>query len=212
MGWYAAVLQISVASTQLTDAQWEQAARGISFGGLGLRSTSTHAAAAYLASLGGSLDACAALDASFSPDVVKGSPSVHQAAAMINTKLSLSDYLTVDAALGCRQRELSRRLDVASWNSQLSRSTLVEQASLRSEAEAGARAFLTATPSGPGRMEGPAFVAELRVRLGVPDASSDTWCPRCDAVLDTMSHHAPMCAAGGERTQRHHAVRDVVFR
>lgn len=37
-----------------SNAQWEQAARGLSFGGLGLRATSSHAAAAYIASVGSS--------------------------------------------------------------------------------------------------------------------------------------------------------------
>ena len=36
-------------------------------------------------------------------------------------------------------------------------------------------------------------------------------CPLCDAVLDCHSYHDGMCAAGGERTQRHHAVRDLVY-
>jgi hypothetical protein len=30
-------------------------------------------------------------------------------------------------------------------------------------------------------------------------------------IMDMLSHHAGSCIAGGERTQRHHAVRDVVF-
>ena len=59
-------------------------------------------------------------------------------------------------------------------------------------------------------MEGPIFLAELRRRLGVPDAAQDTWCPRCDGILDTHSHHAGMCLAGGDRTRRHHAARGLI--
>ena len=69
---------------------------------------------------------------------------------------------------------------------------------------------MNAVPAGRTRMEPAAFICELRVRLRIPDAESDTWCPLCDAVLDHHSHHAGMCVAGGERTQRHHAVRDLV--
>ena len=54
------------------------------------------------------------------------------------------------------------------------------------------------------------FVAELRQRLGLPDAVLDAWCPRCDCVLDRFSYHAGLCSAGGERTLRHHALRDVL--
>jgi hypothetical protein len=79
------------------------------------------------------------------------------------------------------------------------------KAGLLSEAEPGGRAFLTALPAGRTRMEPAHFVSEVRARLGVPDASHDAWCPRCDAVLD-----ASMCVAGGERNQRHNSVRDLV--
>lgn len=195
-----------------TDLQWDQATRGLRFGGLGLRSTSSHAAAAYIASVGSSLEACAAIDATFSVTAAKAAPPLHQAVAAFNTSIPATEALSVETALALKQRDLSRHLDIASWNSQLARSSLVEQATLRSEAEIGARAFLVAIPSGACHMEGPAFLTELRARLAIPDASIDKWCPRCDAVLDAMSHHAAMCAAGEERTQRHHAVRDAVFK
>ena len=59
-------------------------------------------------------------------------------------------------------------------------------------------------------MESAAFVAELRQRLGAPDAPADTWCPQCQGVMDTFSLHAGTCVAGGERTMRHNALRDAV--
>ena len=59
-------------------------------------------------------------------------------------------------------------------------------------------------------MESAAFVMELRRRLGVADAPADTWCPKCDGVLDKFSLHAGTCAAGGERIQRHNALRDLL--
>eukprot|EP00438_Fugacium_kawagutii_P035537 Skav214493 [mRNA] locus=scaffold1011:123348:127941:- [translate_table: standard] len=180
--------------------------------GLGLRATSAHAAAAYIASVGSSLQAGSALDGAFSINQATAAPALHAAVTSLNHRLVGETDLTVAEAVGLRQQQLSKRLDMASWQSQLGRSSLVEQAHLRSEAELGARAFLAAVPSGACRMEGPAFLTELRARLGVPDVSSDCWCPRCDAVLDTMGHHAAMCSAGGERTLRHHAVRDLVFK
>ena len=105
---------------------------------------------------------------------------------------------------------LSQMIDLAAWETQLAQSTITGRATLLSEASVGGRAFLNAVPSGRTQMEPAAFLSELRVRLQVPDAASDTWCPLCDAVLDHNSHHAGMCVAGGERTQRHHAVRDLV--
>ena len=61
------------------------------------------------------------------------------------------------------------------------------------------------------RMEPAIFTAELRVRLGIAEATADTWCPKCDAVLDTQGYHSGMCMAGGERVLRHNALRDLVF-
>ena len=117
---------------------------------------------------------------------------------------------TADEALTRRQKALTSKLDDVSWARQLAAAPLTAQALLRSEAEPGARAFLVAVPHGATRMDPATFTCELRYRLGVPDALNDSWCPKCDAVLDTFSHHAGICAAGGERTLRHHSARDVL--
>lgn len=93
----------------------------------------------------------------------------------------------------------------------MAHSTLTGRATLLFEASLGGRAFLNALPSGRTRIEPAAFVCELRARLQVPEAEGDVWCPLCDAILDCHSYHAGMCVVGGERTQRHHAVRDLVF-
>ena len=59
-----------------TATQWQQAARGLAHGGLGLRSCEHHASAAFSASVGGSLAACAKLDPAFSANEQKSSPAV----------------------------------------------------------------------------------------------------------------------------------------
>ena len=84
-------------------------------------------------------------------------------------------------------------------------------ATLRSEAEPGGHASLAAMPHGQLRMEPAAFLAEIQQRLCIPDAAEDSWCPCCDQVLDRHGRHAAMCSAGGERTLRHHALRDGVL-
>ena len=92
--------------------------------------------------------------------------------------------------------------------SHLNTASVVTKAVLLSECEPGARAFLNAVPRGHTQMEPAIFITELGQRLGVADAVADGWCPKCDAVMDRFSHHAAVCLAGGERTQRHHAIRD----
>ena len=195
----------------LTESQWAQAAGGFSHAGIGLRACERHAPAAYLASLGSSLDGCRELDPQFDASAVMASPDVLAALEALNAQLPAAQRLTAAAALSLKQRQLSQLLDAAAWETQLAQASLTDKALLRSEAGLGARAFLVALPSGRTHMEKASFVAELRFRLRLPDATEDTWCPKCDAVLDRFSHHAAVCVAGGERTLRHNAVRDAVF-
>ena len=173
-----------------TTQQWSQAARGLSHAGLGLRSCEKHASAAFLASVGSSLSACAELDTNFSADEVKTCSAVLAALAHYNAQLPPQQSLSLETALSSTQRDLSHRLDAAAWDAQLGQASVVEQAVLHSEASIGGRAFLTAVPRGLSRMEPAAFSAELRVRLSMPEADADVWCPRCDGVLDQHSHHA----------------------
>ena len=152
----------------------------------------------------------AELDASFSAEAVTAHADVAAALAALNAQLPGARALSLDAALGSKQRQLSERLDAAGWDACLLPASPTARAILFSEAGAGARAFLAALPSGRTRMEPAIFGAELRIRLGIPEAAADTWCPRCDGVLDCQGHHSAVCVAGGERTQRHNAVRDLV--
>ena len=55
--------------------QWEQAGRGLAYAGLGLRSAASDGAAAYLASLGGFLEACRAIDPHYAADGFATKPS-----------------------------------------------------------------------------------------------------------------------------------------
>ena len=198
----------SLTGLHLDTGQWEQAGLGFALGGLGLRSTVLDAPAAYLGSVGGCMDLCSQVDGHFSTAAVPTRPDVQQALAELNRHAAAP--LTAPTALMLKQKPLTAGLDNNSWERRLAAGTTAAQAVLRSEAEPGARAFLAAVPNGRKRMEAGVFVAELRQRLGLPDAVLDAWCPRCDCVLDRFSYHAGLCSAGGERTLRHHALRDVL--
>ena len=193
-----------------TASQWRQAELGFAQAGLGLRSTAAHAPAAYLASLGSCLSACAELDPSFSTDTMLQDAEVTAALHALNAQLPGNRAMTLEAVLASKQRDLSQHIDSATWDSILLTASPVARATLFSEAGAGARAFLAALPAGKTRMEAAIFNTELGVRLGIPEASEDVWCPRCDGILDRHGLHASTCVAGGERTQRHNAVRDLV--
>lgn len=185
---------------RLESGQWEQATRGLSHAGLGLRSTRQHAAGAYLSSVGGCARLCGDLDSGFWVD---HSGDIAAALSELNAALPPSQQLGAAAALAQSQKQFSDLMDEAGCASQ--------KASLVSEAAPGARAFLTCVPSGRTKMEPAVFVSEVRVRLGVPEANHDAWCPKCDAVLDAHGHHSGMCMAGGERVLRHNALRGLVY-
>lgn len=199
----------SFSGIHLDTVQWEQAGRSLAQAGLGLRSATRDATAAYLASVGSTASQAAALYGGYLDAAVATHPPVQDALASFNSMLPTG--LDDDSVLAKRQRSLTHLTDLASWEHHLASASVTFQATLRSEAEPGARAFLMAFPAGRTRMEPAAFTAELRHRLGVADAREEAWCPKCDGVLDGFSYHAATCCAGGERTLRHTAVRDLLF-
>ena len=111
------------------------------------------------------------------------------------------------AALSMRQKALTHLVDDESRRA----SSTAFRALLRSEAEPGARAFLAARRGGPTRMDSAFFVAELRHRLQIPEATSDKWWPLCNAS-STLFHCMLARVARREKTLRHTAVRDALFR
>ena len=198
----------SFSGIHLDSAQWEQATRSFAQAGLSLRSAARDASAAYLASVGSTSGRAAGLHPVHANQSPSHQAAVQDALSSFNTLVPVP--LSADTALSKTQRALTQLADKASWEQQLCNAPISTQAILRSEAEPGARAFLAAVPFGRTRMEPAAFTAEIRHRLSVPDAVEDTWCPKCDGVLDRYSHHASTCCAGGERTLRHTAVRDIL--
>ena len=155
--------------------------------------------------------ACAELDPAFDVAGVAAQEAVLQALDLLNAGLVPQAPLPIAEALASKQKQLARKLDTAHWDRQLAAALpWARTVLLRSEAELGARAFLAAVPRLLARMEGAVFLTELRHRLLVPDTAQDMWCPKCDGVMDRFSLHAGTCAAGGERTLRHNAVRNVL--
>ena len=147
----------------------------------------------------------------FQVDEAKQCRHVTDAVASFSTAVGPGTVVDMDMVLTSKQRKLSELLDSSSWHGHLGQTGVTEKATLKllSKASLGGRAFLNAVPAGKTRMEPALFISELRARLQIPDAESDSWCPLCDAVMDCRNHHAGMCVAGGERSQRHHDVRDI---
>eukprot|EP00438_Fugacium_kawagutii_P021855 Skav233024 [mRNA] locus=scaffold909:522290:526210:+ [translate_table: standard] len=53
------------------------------------------------------------------------------------------------------------------------------------------------------------FRVLLRMRLRLPIASSDGFCPLCDGLADSYGDHARACPCGGDRGKRHNRLRNL---
>ena len=135
----------SFTGLHLEQTQWLQATRGLSQAGLGLRSTSLDAAAAYLASVGGSAARCSAVDAHIG--VASASPLVLAALGAYNQSIPVP--MTVDAVLAQRQKTLVGQMDLAAWNLQLDRASPTQKALLAVRSSAGWSHLPCCHPSGP---------------------------------------------------------------
>ncbi|CAE8723136.1 unnamed protein product, partial [Polarella glacialis] len=51
----------------------------------------------------------------------------------------------------------------------------------------------------------------MMFRVGASFMTSDTWCPKCDRVLEHTAAHAVACAGGGHRVVRHNSIRDECY-
>ena len=196
------------------DDQWLQAGLGLKAAGLGLRSTQRYAAASYAASV--------ALVERDAPAIFQGYASrwedvtspAGRARASVAQEIGMQpEELTPQLLRQLKQRGLSRRLDEPAYALIHSRASPDERAILTSECEPGARAFLSVVPDKHAGtwMEPALFIEEVRARLRIAAAAVDSWCPLCDRILDAKGYHPGICAAGGERTTRHNAIREIIL-
>lgn len=180
-----------------------QAALGVGQGGLGLRRTQDHLAAAFL---GGCHQAALADGWSLSEDPAYASAAKAFSASFKNVHLSTSHT----------QKELSSFVDTASAAALLSQSSSrLEQGRLRSVSSSEAGIFWNVTPSEALHLSLPP--AHFRVIvlwwLGEPIYLEDHPCPKCRvACCDRQGYHSLVCRHGGNLGIRHNALRDVLFR
>eukprot|EP00731_Ephydatia_muelleri_P002958 Em0001g2958a len=161
---------VMCSAINVTNDAWSQAQLGLKFGGLGLRSLSHHAAAAFIASL------------SFSGFGKADNIHLKQAVAMFNT-----------------QKVLSGLIQAQHFHILLESSSPANRARLLSVAAPHASSWLSVVPS-PGlglHLESNEFQMAIRWWLGL-DTSGRSMCPFCpDTALDPLGHHAVTCRHGG---------------
>jgi hypothetical protein len=154
----------------LNDNQWSQATRGFDQAGLGLRSASRHAPAAYLASCSATADLCTSVDPSF--QWTGSAPGSHTGRALgaLNAALPADKQLVLDSLTSTallKQSALSSLLDDAQHTAHKATLSTAELANLESECRRGAAGFLSAIPSTTLDLtfEPAEFIVEIRTRL-----------------------------------------------
>ena len=182
------------------------------WGGIGLRSAQRHADVAFISSqcqtssLQSALWACpeAGHDADF-----------RAALAELQQSILAPLLASIDRGEQVPQRVLSRALDKQERELVVQDPSTSEdlKAHLELTSASGAERGLNELPS---KSDGNHISAELfRVaiarRLRVPLLTEPSCCPMCGTALDIYMDHALVCQCGGDRTLRHHAVRDSLF-
>jgi hypothetical protein len=195
------------AALQLSDTAWSQAQLSLSSGGLGLRSTSRHCAAAYIASHTRSLPQAT------TPDLTTAFELYAQQLNTVFDEHVISGWLAEPPT----QRSLSIKLE--KQDQQLLRDrfpdSVADRVRLYSVSSTHSSAWLQALPSrGPIdlTLSSDEMQVALQHRLGIPLASPGETCGYCSshAVLDVLGHHQLTCSTGGFVATRHNRLRDAL--
>ena len=205
----------SMLGTPLQDLAWEQASLSTSGGGLGLRSSSAHAPAAFVASSVGTRSLCLEVDPNFIWETQEG--ELAASTARLNAALAPSDHFnleTLPAEEGnATQTELSAKIEALQVESLRARGNVTDKARLRAAAAPHAGAWLNApaTRAFGLHLTSAEFMAAALFRVGGCFLSNDVWCPRCDQTLQKSCNHAVRCRGGGDITIRHNSLRDECY-
>ena len=204
-----------VVGASMLERSFALASLGISQGGVGVRSSSAHAAAAYVASVWNARGLCQAIDRDFDPsDAVGGLVWAQTLGELSGSVLEPArGALAVDAP-AMSQKRLSQLIDAASKDRLVRecRTDVAFRAHVGLCSLPTAGAWLTAPPADDGRdFDAPLFKVALKRRLRVPVYDADDFCPACGDCLDRFGDHALVCPCKGSRTVRHNALRNDVF-
>eukprot|EP00731_Ephydatia_muelleri_P017791 Em0010g889a len=183
-------------------AAWKQAQLSLSRGGLGLRSLSHHAPAAFIASL------C------FSGLGSNSHVHLLQSLETFNSSVHQSDNIQIGTVLEKlpSQKTLSSILDNNLFRVLQGSLSIADRARLLSASSPHASSWLTVIPSeGQGlHLDPPVLQTALKWWLGL-DTAEGSVCALCpDKMLDPLGHHAATCKRGGDVVVRHNRLRDIL--
>ena len=183
-----------------------QAQLGTKLGGLGLRSSTTHAAAAYISSFFSSkVLAELFLGKEISNSFIQASLS------SFNSLVDPNSLLTMDSPIA-DQNLLSSAIDQQSLKSLMTDLNALDKARLLSCGMPHANAWIRALPFGSNKLSCLEWQICMKRWLGIAIFENDFLCPVCEKqVMDVFGHHAVVCDCSGDRIKRHNAIRDCFF-
>ncbi len=201
----------SILGGPLSDWSWQKASLPCSKGGLGLRSASVHAPAAFLDS---SLRAAPLIEGLLkcppAPPVI-----LDELVSSIAASSSRPDWQSLsDIDIPLKQRALSAVIDESLFNHLLSSAPTTRSRALAlSTSLPHAYDWLNVIPS-------PSLGLHLQDReyrsclcywLGVPMHNSQFSCPECHCLADPFGDHQVGCGGNSDRISRHNAIRDIIY-
>ena len=198
-----------IVSSSLTDDQWSQCTLNLKCGGLGLRSVSMHAAAAYIASVTQNREAIA--NSVCRSDVYDIHQHLTKTIATYNQ--SVIPIHCIDTSSQCipSQKKLSSVIDDTVYLSLCTPATLPQdKARLTAVAAPHASAWLLVVPNNNlGLYLSPhEWRAVTRWWIGADVNTEDSECPFCHQHQDKSGRHATVCNTNGERIS---AVNTTLF-
>jgi hypothetical protein len=206
----------NIIGAPLSNTAWQQSVLSSSKGGLGLRSAATHAPAAYVASVCSTWDLCRDIDPNYIWEGEFAGSGIAMATQILNSQLPVEEQLDIATAPPSEppeQRNMSDALEQAATLRLRAAGTDSNGARLRAAAAPHAGAWLNAPACRNAglRLTSAEFAAAAMFRVGASFMTSDTWCPKCDRVLEHTAAHAVACAGGGHRVVRHNSIRDECY-
>ena len=172
--------------------------------GLGLRSLSHHASAAFIASYSSS-GWCNNEDAHLNRAIDT---------CMFNEQVALTEKISLSSitSVPCSQKGLSLKLDSFQFQQLMEKSSPADKARLYSVSAKHAASWLSVAPSiGLGfHLDPEEFHIAVKWWLGL-DISYGSQCALCPvSSLDSLGHHATTCKRGGDAIFRHNNLRDIL--
>jgi len=183
---------------------------------LGLRRSTDHADAAYVASIARTSELATRIDPDY--DAFGGMDDLRAKEAMdrLNAQLPVQSKLNWPPDASLSQQTISKKLDKAKLEAVLTSSStsVALKAHLNLVAMDGAGAWLHAPPVDElgTKMGAELFRVAVQRRLRMPILDRPSACPCCGSGLDIFMDHALVCQCGGDRTLRHNAIRDLVYK